>query len=94
MTTTTYAADERRGLSLVRCAATLGIGVPLFFFICWLGAQVGAEAPHAFIGLFTSQPLASGAALAEGLCWSLVFGIFAGALLAALYNGFRFLDRR
>jgi hypothetical protein len=47
-----------------------------------------------FISLFTTQPVGSGGALAEGLCWSLLFGALTGIVVALVYNLFGFLDRR
>lgn len=52
-----------------------------------MGAAQGAflffgPATHTFLQLFTNAELASGLALGQGLCWSIVFGFIAGALIA------------
>jgi hypothetical protein len=46
-----------------------------------------------YLQLFSSAEPASWAALAEGLVWSLGFGIIAGALVAFFYNAFSRLER-
>jgi hypothetical protein len=91
---TTYPARSSTRLSLVRCALTGALGVAILFAICWLGAFTVAGPSHMFISLFTTQPITSLGALAEGLCWSLAFGAGSGAIVAAIYNLFGFIDRR
>jgi len=82
-------------IGVMRLAATLGVGAALIFGLCWLGTFIPLSSPtHAYIGLFTTSPTSSVAALLEGGGWSFLFGALSGALLAALYNLFVRLDRR
>lgn len=74
-------------LSVRRCAATGAIVLGVLFTLCWMGGAVGLlSASHMFVALFTTAPVASLAAGAFGLLWSLVFGAFTGALVALAYN--------
>jgi hypothetical protein len=67
-------------------------GASLFgvlFVACWVGTAIqGLDVTHAFISLFTTEPVASQAALMEGLIWAAVFGGFSGALTALFGNVF------
>ncbi|MCW3848421.1 hypothetical protein OF829_14350 [Sphingomonas sp. LB-2] len=73
--------------NILRFAATGAIASGIFFLLCWAGAllSVGA-ASHMYIQLFTRAEISSLAALAEGLCWSILFGAIAGALIAGTYR--------
>ena len=91
----TQANSRPHAIGVMRVAATLGIGEALIFFLCWLGTFIPLASPtHAYIGLFTSAPPNSVAALLEGGAWSLLFGALTGAVLATLYNLFDRLDPR
>ena len=69
---------------------TLGV----MFLLCWLAVALGwLNASHMYLALFTLAPSASPAALVAGLCWSVVFGALAGALVALAYNALSFLER-
>lgn len=46
-----------------------------------------------YLALFTSAEINSSLALVQGLCWSLGFGLIAGALIAFIYNLLAPLDR-
>ena len=46
-----------------------------------------------YLKLFTSADISSSLALVQGLCWSLAFGLIAGALIASIYNLLAPLDR-
>lgn len=81
-------------LSIVRCALTGAISLAVLFVICWVGALLVASQSHMFIEIFTRQPVTSIAALAEGACWSIVFGAFGGVLLAVVYNALAVVGRR
>lgn len=76
-------------ISVLRFAAAVGVALMALFAICWVAIflPVG-NATHAYIGLFTTADPKSGAALAQGLCWSLIFGLIAGGLGAFVYNLF------
>lgn len=83
-------------LSVARCAATGAAVLAIQFLICWTAAAIteGLQFSHMFVELFTAAPVRSGAALVEGLCWSLVFGALTGALVAIAYNLFARLERQ
>lgn len=81
-------------LGVLRCALTSAIGLALLFLLCWVGALFLSGATHAFIGLFTSYPTTSFAALFAGLWWSAAFGALAGSLVALVYNALGFIDER
>ena len=64
------------------------------FALCWIATAAGdLRLSHMFIELFTAQPAASGAALLEGLMFSLLFGAASGFLVAANYNLLGFVER-
>lgn len=73
-------------LGIVHSAATGAITLGVIFAACWLGTFTAMPVTHAFIPLFTPAPIASTDALAEGLCWSLVFGAWSGLVLAVVSN--------
>jgi hypothetical protein len=76
-------------LGIWRCAATGAAVLGVLFLACWLAvAFLSLRGSHMFIEIFTRSPVQSSAALAEGLCWSLVFGAATGALTALFYNLF------
>lgn len=72
-----------------------GAGTLLALFaLCWIATAAGdLRLSHMFIELFTAQPVASGAALLEGLAFSLLFGAASGFLLAVNYNLFGFVEQ-
>ena len=76
-------------VSVLRLAVAVGVALMALFAICWVAIflPVG-NATHAYIGLFTTADPKSGVALAQGLCWSLIFGLIAGGLGAFVYNLF------
>jgi len=81
-------------LSTIRLTLTGAVTLAVLFILCWLGAVAwsGGVLSHMFIALFTTAPVASLAAMAQGLCGSLVFGGLSGATLALAYNGLSFVD--
>ena len=82
-------------LSIARLAAATGMTAAAVLVLCWLGAFVPFFQPtHAYISLFTNAEITSGLALAEGICWSLVFGLIVGAVFALVYNAAAPLGRR
>ena len=84
----------RGRLPVVRCAAAGAVALGALFVLCWIGAALGwTNASHMYISLFTPAPVGSTAALGVGLCWSLVFGALAGALIALAFNVLAFLER-
>lgn len=85
-----------RKLGVVRFAVTGALASSIFFILCWIGAQIPNFGPatHMYLSLFTNAELNSGAALVQGVVWSIGFGLIAGTLIAALYNALAFLDRR
>jgi hypothetical protein len=82
-------------LGVLRIALTGALGAAIFYGLCWIGAQLPiGPATHMYLRLFTNAELSSGSALIEGVCWSIAFGLIAGALIAVIYNALAFLDRR
>ena len=89
----TYSPSHRLGV--LRLALTGALAAAIFFVLCWIGAQLPiGPATHMYLNLFTNAELSSGLALAEGVCWSIAFGLIAEALIALVYNALAFLDRR
>ena len=71
------------------------VAAVVIFILCWFGTFLSFASPtHAYIALFTNAERQSLLALIEGSTWSLLFGFFSGALIAALYNLFAPLGRR
>jgi len=88
------ARDDRK-LDTFRSMLTGGIVGLLLFIICWLAVFIpSVRATHMYIQLFTAAEIRSGAALVEGVCWSLIFGAVIGALIALVYNGLAAISRR
>lgn len=84
-----------RAISVARLVASAGVASALIFILCWLGTFIPLSSPtHAYIGLFTTADVQSGAALVEGGLWSLLFGALTGGLFALVYNAFAGLGRR
>ena len=80
-------ARDSHDLSVMGLAITAGITAAVVFVLCWFGTFVPFSSPtHAYINLFTNADFSSGLALAEGTCWSLLFGLVVGALFALTYN--------
>jgi len=88
--------SEVRGhrLNVARVALAGGTAAVAFYFLCWLGAflPVG-PATHLYLQLFTAEDTGTVLALVQGLCWSLAFGLIAGALFSLFYNAFAAIDR-
>lgn len=97
-TTSTSALPERERLhtlSVVRLALVAGLTAGLVFVLCWLGTFIPFSSPtHAYISLFTDADTSSGLALAQGTCWSLLFGGLVGSVLALIYNATAALERK
>jgi hypothetical protein len=86
---------EARKLTVVRVALAGAVAAMAFYFLCWLGGFVPiGPATHLYLQLFTTAEPTSVLALAQGLCWSLVFGLIAGGLFGLAYNAFAALDGR
>ena len=82
-------------LGPLRLALTAAITAAVVFAFCWSGTLVPFSSPtHAYISLFTPAEISSGAALAQGLCWSFLFGGLSGAVLALVYNLLGPLERK
>jgi hypothetical protein len=94
----TLASETRIAPSRVdvaRFALTGALAATLFFFLCWVGAFLPfGPATHMYLQLFTSADVNSGLALLQGLCWSLAFGLIAGALIAVSYKLVAAVDGR
>lgn len=79
---------NRRTLSMLGLAMAASAALIVLFVLC---ALVGVLFPslqvtHAWVGLFTLVPVTSPQAWLEGIFFSLVFGIIAGAIVAAVHN--------
>ena len=96
MATTNEATYARTGnLGVMRFALTGALAAAIFVLFCWVGALLPiGPATHMYLRLFTNAELSSITALIEGVCWSIGFGLIAGALIAVIYNALAFLDRR
>ena len=82
-------------IGVLRLALTGAIASGVFFVSCWVGAQIPlGTLSHMYIQLFTKADLNSTAALAEGLGWSIGFGLIGGALIAWAYNLLGALERK
>ena len=93
-TTTNENEGSGRRANVLRFAVTGALAAAIFYAICWLGAFLPiGPATHMYLQLFTSADINSGLALVLGLCWSLAFGLIAGALIAFIYNLLAPLDR-
>lgn len=87
-------ARESR-LSVARFALTGALVALLVFALCWVATFLpDVRVTHMYIQLFTAARMSSGAALVEGLCWSLVAGGAIGGLIALVHNGVDRLFRR
>lgn len=88
MTASDRAREARSaGPDVFRFAATGAIASAIFFVLCWAGAMLPiGPASHMYVQLFTQAAIPSAAALAEGLCWAIVLGAIAGALIAGVYR--------
>ena len=83
-----------RRLSVGRCAGTGGFVVTALFALCWIGAAAGwVLLSHMYIALFTTAPVGSVAALAEGISFAIGFGALCGALTGLGFNATAFLER-
>jgi hypothetical protein len=87
-------ASHIHRIAVLRLALTGAITAALVFFLCWLGTFIPFSSPtHAYIGIFTPADPNSVGALAQGVCWSFLFGGLSGAVLAAVYNALAPLER-
>ena len=86
---------ETHFVSVARLAIAGGASAAVVFVLCWVGTFVPFSSPtHAYISLFTSAEISSGLALAQGFCWSLLFGALMGAVFALTYNATASIGRR
>ena len=86
---------EAHVISVARLSVATGVSLALILVLCWIGTFVPFASPtHAYIGLFTNAEYSSTTALAEGFCWSLLFGLIVGAVFALVYNATLSLGRR
>ena len=82
-------------IGVLRLTLTGAIASAVFFVFCWVGAQIPlGTLSHMYIQLFTKADLNSTAALVEGFCWSIGFGLIGGALIAWAYNLLGALERK
>lgn len=89
-----YEAERGHTLSVIRMLVAGGLTAAAVFLLCWVGTFLPYDSPtHAYIGLFTTAELGSEQALAEGFCWSLLFGGVVGATFALVYNATAYFRR-
>lgn len=89
MTTTSVQNVPLRRFGLVRAALTGAAVSGVLFLACWLGTAIeGLNVTHAYISLFTAEPVSSQAALAEGGPWAVAAGAVVGALIAFFHGLF------
>ena len=81
-------------LSVVRLALTGSVSAALFYVICWIGSLFPGTPGHMYLQLFTTADTSTTPALVQGVITSIVGGLVIGALIAAIYNAFAFVDRR
>ena len=82
-------------VSVIRLTVTGGATAAVVFVLCWLGTFIPFSSPtHAYITLFTNAGQSSGLALAQGTCWSLLFGALVGGAFALIYNATAPLGRQ
>jgi hypothetical protein len=87
--------NATRRLGLLHFAVTgAAVGAALYA-LCWAGAALGWNvASHLYLSLFTTEAVATSAALVQGVCLSVGFGALAGVLIATFANLFGFLAPR
>ena len=87
--------EDVHRLAVLRLALTGGMASAAFFALCWFGALLPVgPATHMYLQLFTNAEISSVQALGQGIVWSAMFGLVAGALIALVYNALGALDRR
>lgn len=80
---------------ITRFALTGALASGFFFMLCWVGTFLPiGPATHMFLELFTAGSATSGPSMAQGFCWSVIFGAVAGGLIGLSYNLLGVLDRR
>lgn len=94
-TTADRAGVKTSRVNISRFAFTGALVAITFFILCWIGGLLPfGLASHMYVQLFTAAQPSSGLALILGVCWSLVFGLIAGGLVAFYYNLLALLDAR
>lgn len=73
---------------VIRFISTGAFGTLGLFLLCWAATALGMPlgTTHAFVALFTMQPVESIEALWMGGLWAFVAGGVAGAIIAHCYN--------
>jgi len=79
------------GVGVLRSAATGAAVAAIVFALCWIGAAIGLNGAHTYIGLFTTASDTSFAAFWIGSGVSVLVGALIGALTAIAYKAFNFL---
>jgi hypothetical protein len=81
-----------RRLGVLRSALTGAAVFAILFGAVWLGALLTEAASHML--MFMMRPVSAAGPLMSGLVSSASAGFLVGALTAAAYNAFAFVDRR
>jgi hypothetical protein len=85
MTTASIEAHEcvvSHKIGVLRLGIAGAFTAAALLVLWWIGTFIPFSSPtHAYIGLFTTAPVGSAAALVSGLCWPVVFGALAGKIV-------------
>ena len=79
---------SNRTLSLSAAAVGLSLALVALFIVCAVVQLIAPDiqVTHAWVGLFTTAELPSPRAWIEGILFSVVFGLVAGAIFVLGYN--------
>jgi amino acid transporter len=78
--------EPQNDISLLRATIAGGLALGVVYVSCWVGIFVNIPVSHMLIQIFSTQPIASTAALLEGTIWAVVFGALISLLAAIIYN--------
>ena len=75
-------------LGYLRSVSTGAFSTLLIFLLCWAGAVLGLPLvlSHAFVALFTLEPVGTIASLGIGALSAFISGGIAGAIITHCYN--------
>ena len=83
--------SSNTGVGVFRCMATGAVVAAIVYVLCWIGAAIGLNGAHTYIGLFTTASDTSFTAFWIGSGTSLLVGALIGALTVIAYKAFNFL---
>ena len=87
--------EKPAGVGVLPLGIALAITLVLGYVACWLVAAspYGSPFAHAWLALFSAEPLGSINQLLEGVTYSAVAAWFAGLVFAPVYNIIARADR-